>query len=631
MRRDVQEIFRATPHHKQVMMFSATLAKEIRATCKKFMANPLEIFVDDETKLTLHGLQQHYVKLEEKEKNRKLNELLDSLEFNQVVIFVKSVARAIELDKLLVSCNFPSISIHSGLQQEERINRYTAFKAFEKRILVATDIFGRGIDVERVNIVINYDCPPDADSYLHRVGRAGRFGTKGLAITFVSSEPDQQVMAAIQSRFEVAVPELPDHIDPASYNSQAYRWRDTGSMTMLAEGNSLKDGSSVLAKIAPVATNGSQCLEREAHVLGRIAKSDGQGTALTLLENLKIPREHGDCVVLILAHPGLNLLGRYLPPYKINDLLLAEPSRIRLSTSVDTSMKGEDEVSVTMSDGTDIKEEEEEAPIMDLASFLEFAIHATRCLENLHKYVHKSFPLAENLELSTAKVVLIQAGFIILLISVCSVRANAFHLNAHSSLVRLIHFGNRAISLENYGSPSSLVLRAPEADKLKVKEALCYLAPEQTGSIETMTQDHRTDMYSLGILFWTLLVGRGQMPFEGQPLELLHAIVQKRPMPVHEVRRDVPQVLAMIIEKASSSYSAGSTLIDDHNDALSSSSSSPNMAVGDVLMTASYRAMSPQGMSMSPLSGSSNLRKIVLRSSTSTPRTQAIIIVGPAG
>lgn len=217
MRRDVQDIFRSTPHHKQVMMFSATLSKEVRVTCKKFMTNPLEIFVDDETKLTLHGLQQHYVKLDEVGKNRKLNELLDTLEFNQVVIFVKSVARAIELDKLLVSCNFPSIAIHSGLSQEERINRYTAFKAFEKRILVATDIFGRGIDVERVNIVVNYDCPDNADSYLHRVGRAGRFGTKGLSITFVSSESDEQVMAAIQSRFEVAVPELPDHIDPASY------------------------------------------------------------------------------------------------------------------------------------------------------------------------------------------------------------------------------------------------------------------------------------------------------------------------------------------------------------------------------------------------------------------------------
>jgi len=217
MRRDVQEIFRTTPHHKQVMMFSATLAKEIRVTCKKFMANPLEIFVDDETKLTLHGLQQHFVRLDEVGKNKKLNDLLDSLEFNQVVIFVKSVARAIELDKLLNSCNFPSISIHSGLAQEERIARYSAFKAFEKRILVATDIFGRGIDVERVNIVVNYDAPPDPDSYLHRVGRAGRFGTKGLAITFVASEGDQQVMDGIQARFEVAMTELPERVDPTSY------------------------------------------------------------------------------------------------------------------------------------------------------------------------------------------------------------------------------------------------------------------------------------------------------------------------------------------------------------------------------------------------------------------------------
>ncbi|KAG6893288.1 hypothetical protein C0992_010581 [Termitomyces sp. T32_za158] len=255
--------------------------------------------------------------------------------------------------------------------------------------------------------------------------RAGRFGTKGLAITFVSSENDQQVMAAIQSRFEVAVPELPDHIDPASYSQElglarpgfgfvdlglyrrlllsaeptnlmrrklgqptfptlyfrdgilsvpgytfelAHRWHDTGSLTLLAEGNSLKDGSNVLAKIAPVATNGSQCLEREAHVLGRIAKSNGHGTTLALLENLKIPREHGDCVVLILAHPGPNLLGRYFPPYKINDLLLAEPSRIRSGTSMDGATRVEDEMS--MGEGMEIAEEEE-TPIMDLASFLE--------------------------------------------------------------------------------------------------------------------------------------------------------------------------------------------------------------------------------------------------------------------
>lgn len=220
MRRDVQEIFRATPHHKQVMMFSATLSKEIRPVCKKFMQNPLEIYVDDETKLTLHGLQQHYVRLEETQKNRKLNDLLDTLEFNQVIIFVKSVSRANQLDKLLQECNFPSISIHGSLPQEERIKRYQQFKNFEKRILVATDIFGRGIDVERVNVSISYDTPAEADTYLHRVGRAGRFGTKGLAIMFVSSEDDQKVLEDIQSRFEVAIPELPDSIEASSYMNQ---------------------------------------------------------------------------------------------------------------------------------------------------------------------------------------------------------------------------------------------------------------------------------------------------------------------------------------------------------------------------------------------------------------------------
>jgi len=217
MRRDVQEIFRATPHHKQVMMFSATLSKEIRTTCKKFMQSPLEIYVDDETKLTLHGLQQYFLQLEEKEKNRKLNDLLDNLEFNQVCIFVKSVARATQLDALLQECNFPSICIHSALPQPERISRFQQFKAFEKRILVATDIFGRGIDVERVNVVINYDAPGDADSYLHRVGRAGRFGTKGLAISFVSSDADKEVLQKIQDRFTVAIPTLPETVDPSTY------------------------------------------------------------------------------------------------------------------------------------------------------------------------------------------------------------------------------------------------------------------------------------------------------------------------------------------------------------------------------------------------------------------------------
>jgi len=217
MRRDIQQIFVSTPRKKQVMMFSATMGPEMRITCKKFMTDPHEITVEEESKLTLHGLLQHYEKLEEKEKSRKLNDLLDELEFNQVVIFVKTVQRAIALDRLLQDCNFPSIAIHSLLNQGDRISRYKEFKDFKKRIMVATDLFGRGIDIERVNIVINYDMPPDSDTYLHRVGRAGRFGTKGLAITFVSSEEDSTVLNSVQERFEVQITPCPKEIDPSTY------------------------------------------------------------------------------------------------------------------------------------------------------------------------------------------------------------------------------------------------------------------------------------------------------------------------------------------------------------------------------------------------------------------------------
>ncbi|GKY98110.1 D-lactate dehydrogenase [Mayamaea pseudoterrestris] len=219
MRRDVQEIFRMTPHEKQVMLFSATLSKEIRPVCKKFCQDPMEIYIDDETKLTLHGLQLYYVKLDEAEKNRKLNDLLDALEFNQVVIFVSKVARAKELNRLLTECNFPSICIHAGMRQEERIAKYKSFKDFNARILVATDLFGRGIDIERINLVVNYDFPEDSDQFLHRVGRAGRFGTKGLGISFISSEQDQEILSQVQSRFEVNIETLPDEIDVSKYMS----------------------------------------------------------------------------------------------------------------------------------------------------------------------------------------------------------------------------------------------------------------------------------------------------------------------------------------------------------------------------------------------------------------------------
>ncbi|KAH8834919.1 dual-domain HisK/Mak2 protein kinase [Flagelloscypha sp. PMI_526] len=295
----------------------------------------------------------------------------------------------------------------------------------------------------------------------------------------------------------------------------AVPWRDTGSMTLLAEGNSLKDGSNVLAKIAPAQSNGSMCLEREAHILTKLISHPN--TALQLIDIFHIDRENGDVLVLLLSHPGLNLLGRYFPQGQINDLLLPiyhSPPHSSISGDASTPLTAGIE-------GRNLEPDVENVDVMDLASFIQFAIEATHCLERVHQ---------ESL-------------------SHREIRANSFHLNAHTGLVRFVHFGNRSVSLENFGSPSSLVLRANPLEKWRVKEALCYLAPEQTGSTETVTQDHRTDLYSLGILFWTLLVGRGQLPFDGDPPELLHQIVQKRPMPPHEVRRDVPQVLASVVEK----------------------------------------------------------------------------------
>lgn len=153
-----------------------------------------------------------------------MTHLLDNLAFNQTIIFVNKVDRAKKLTELLKQKLFNPICIHSSLKQEERIKNYDLFKANGSRLLVATDLFGRGIDIERVNLVINYgkryfysDFPTDRDSYLHRVGRAGRFGTKGLAINFVKPDEetnddkktDKEILMDIQNGFKVKISELP--------------------------------------------------------------------------------------------------------------------------------------------------------------------------------------------------------------------------------------------------------------------------------------------------------------------------------------------------------------------------------------------------------------------------------------
>lgn len=236
MRASVQSVYMKTPRNRQVMLLSATFSKESRKVSKMFTNNALEIFIDNEEKLKLEGLLQYYCQREEAQKNSKLLELLDSLEFNQVIIFVKSTQRCKALTKLLVDQNFPAIEIHGSMPQPDRIKKFTEFKDFKHRILVSTDVLARGIDIERVNIVFNYDLPEirgkrtatatdeekskhGTDLYLHRVARAGRFGTKGLSITFVATAEDADILQAVQERYEYEIKQLSDGdtIEQSSY------------------------------------------------------------------------------------------------------------------------------------------------------------------------------------------------------------------------------------------------------------------------------------------------------------------------------------------------------------------------------------------------------------------------------
>jgi ATP-dependent RNA helicase UAP56/SUB2 len=220
MRKDVQQIFLKTPVQKQVMMFSATITQDLRPVCKKFMYNPLDIFVSDGA-IILHGLTQYYLKLPEVQKTKRLVDLLDALEFNQVIVFVSTPARARELNKILNDCNFPSECMHSKMPPQERTEIYRKVKDFKCRVVVATNLAARGVDIEKTNVVINYDFPENSDTYLHRVGRAGRFGTKGLCISFVAigSEKDAKVLEEVQKRFAIEISELPDSIDTSVYMS----------------------------------------------------------------------------------------------------------------------------------------------------------------------------------------------------------------------------------------------------------------------------------------------------------------------------------------------------------------------------------------------------------------------------
>ncbi|CAF1028056.1 unnamed protein product [Adineta ricciae] len=204
-RRDVRKIFNMTPMNNQVLMLSATINEFIRPICKEFMRKPIELYIHDESKLMPRLLQHFYVNSRGRKKPTKLVKLLDKLEFDEAIIFVDSAACCSYLCQFLVDQCFPTKEIHNDLTRNDRLIVYEDLKAFRTRLVVATNVFERGIDLERVNLIINYDVPEDIDSYLHRAARAGRFGTKGMILTIISSQDEADILNKVQERFKIHI------------------------------------------------------------------------------------------------------------------------------------------------------------------------------------------------------------------------------------------------------------------------------------------------------------------------------------------------------------------------------------------------------------------------------------------
>jgi len=184
----VQNIFHYLTQNTQIALFSATMPKDIIEMTKEFMKNPIKILVKAE-KLTLEGISQFYVNVEsDKQKFDVLIDIYDTIRVSQGIIFVNSKQKAIELKELLDSKNYTVSMIHGGYNQYERNDILNEFKLGKSRILIATDILSRGIDIQQISLVINYDIPYKVEPYLHRIGRSGRFGKKGIAINFVTMD-----------------------------------------------------------------------------------------------------------------------------------------------------------------------------------------------------------------------------------------------------------------------------------------------------------------------------------------------------------------------------------------------------------------------------------------------------------
>jgi len=207
----IYEIFQLLPSTIQAGLFSATMPPEVQEITKKFMNNPVKILLEQEA-ITLAGIRQFFISCEqERFKFEVLCDLYDTLNIAQTVIFVNTKKKVDWLANELRAKDFTVSCIHGDLSQDNRSDVLARFKDGGARILIATDIIGRGIDVHGISLVINYDLPKNYEKYIHRIGRSGRFGRKGVAINLVASN-DFETMSGLDKYYSTSVTEMPANI-----------------------------------------------------------------------------------------------------------------------------------------------------------------------------------------------------------------------------------------------------------------------------------------------------------------------------------------------------------------------------------------------------------------------------------
>jgi len=210
----VEELIGHVHKDRQILMFSATFPVTIMDFKNKFLPDAHEINLMDE--LTLKGITQYYAFVEERQKVHCLNTLFSKLQVNQAIVFCNSVTRVELLAKKITELGYSCFYIHARMYQSHRNRVFHDFRQGACRCLVSSDLFTRGIDIESVNVVINFDFPKNSETYLHRIGRSGRFGHLGLGINLVTYE-DRFTLYRIEQELGTEIQPITPNIDPATY------------------------------------------------------------------------------------------------------------------------------------------------------------------------------------------------------------------------------------------------------------------------------------------------------------------------------------------------------------------------------------------------------------------------------